>query len=299
MSNKELVDLYLNTLSELSIETINSRRYALEEFMKVLSDKSILELEAADIRNYVIKKKESKEWNRASTIAVNLTILKMFYGFLINESYLKENPLKNIKRPRFALEPEIRPLNKEEIRRLVKTATDSSWISLRDKLVFFIAITSSLRAKEIANIKRENIDLEKNLIYMPREDVKGGYRAKLVPISEKTKQLLELYFIKYPSHNEYLFNTKGKKISRMLIHRSMKMVIDIAYPYKNSWNKPYGSHVARHTFASRWIESGGDVHALRAIMGWRSFAQLDRYVNVSPEFIQKAAMKVEKKLLKV
>jgi len=299
MNNKELIDLYLSSLSELSLETIKNRRYILEEFLKALIDKPILELQASDIRNYIIKKKECKEWTRASTIAINLSTLKAFYGFLINENHLKENPLKNIKRPRFASESEIRPLNNEEIRRLFKTASDSPWISLRDKLVFFIAITSSLRAKEIANIKRANIDLEKNLIYMPKEDVKGGYRAKLVPISEKTKQLLELYFIKYPSHNEYLFNTKGKKVARLLIYRAMRMVIDIAYPYKNSWTKPYGTHLARHTFASRWIESGGDIHALRAIMGWTSFTQLDRYVNVSPEFIQKAANKVEKKLYKV
>lgn len=299
MSNQELINLYLASLSELSAETIKLRKYILEEFLKNLSGKSILDLEPIDIRSYVIKKKESQEWKRASTIANNITTLKMFYNFLINEKYLtKENPLKNIKRPRYAAESEIRPFNAEEIRQLVKTASDSNWICLRDKLIFFIAMTSGLRATEITNIKRENIDLVKNLIYMPKEDVKGGYRAKLVPISDKTKQLLELYFIKHPSRSIYLFNTKGEKVSRMLIHRAMKMVIDIAYPYKNSWHKPYGSHIARHTFASRWIESGGDVHALRAIMGWRSFNQLNRYVDVSPDFIQKAARKIERKLLK-
>lgn len=299
MSNKELINLYLSSLAELSPETIKLRKYILEEFLKAISGKSMLEIETLDIRNYIIKKKEANEWKKASTIAGNLMVLKLFYHFLTNENYVKENPAKNVKSPRHAFDTEIRPFNSEEIKRLVKVATDSNWVSLRDKLIFFIAITSSLRASEISSIKKANIDLTKKLIYMPKDDVKGKYRAKLVPISEKTKQLIELYLIKYPSQSEYLFNTKGNRVSRLLIHRAMKLIIDIAYPYKNSWNKPYGTHIARHTFATRWIESGGDVHALKAIMGWKSFVQLDRYVNVSPQFIQKAALKIEKKLLDV
>lgn len=301
MSNKELFDLYQSTLSELSIETRKTRQYVLNEFINAFKDKSILELTAADIRNYIIKKKEDGSWKKPGTIAVCLTIIKMFYKFLVAENYLSEfkNPARNIKPPRLSSDFSIRPLNTEEIRRLLR-AVEAPIIPIKDKLIFYIAFTSGLRAKEIANIKKNNIDLNNKLIYLPKEDVKGQYRAKKVPISERTKQLLEIYLIQHPTQSEYLFEGKRKgKMYRMFIHRTMKSIIDLAYPYKNTWNKPYGSHMARHTFATRWIESGGDVHALRAIMGWQSLAQVDRYVNVSSDYIRKAAMKVEKKLLKV
>jgi integrase/recombinase XerD len=301
MSNKELVDLYFSSLSELSIETRKTRQYILNEFANTFQDKSILDLTVADIRNYIIKKKENGTWKKPGTIAVCITMIKMFYKFLVAEDHLSEfkNPARNVKSPRLHNDFSVRPLNAEEIRRLLK-AVEAPIVSIKDKLIFYIAFTSGLRAKEISNIKKNNIDLNNKLIYLPKEDVKGQYRNKLVPISDRTKQLLEVYLIQHPTQSEYLFEGKRKgRMYRMFIHRTMKLIIDLAYPYKDTWNKPYGSHLARHTFATRWIESGGDVHALRAIMGWNSLAQVDRYVNVSSDYIRKAAMKVEKRLLKV
>ena len=300
MTNRQLIETYLNSIALLSKTTIRNRKSFLNALFQDFSQ-SFLELTATHLREYIIKKKESGVWTKATTIAQKIILLKIFFQFLSNEGYLKEetNPTKFLKTPKQRIEGELRTLNAQEIRALIKAA-ESSAIELKQKLLFYLAMTSGLRASEICTIKKANIDLDRCLIFIPRENVKGQYREKLVPISNRAKELIEIYTVKHPNNIEYLFDNRfGRCIAPLAVYQAMKDIIDTAYPYKNSWKKPYGPHLARHTFASRWIESGGDWHALRAIMGWRSFAQFDRYVNVSPEFIARSAAKVQKKLLKV
>jgi len=293
----------------LSKETLKNKTYFLNQFHNDLK-KPFDTITSNDLRKYIINKKESGKWIKASTVLQYITLLKTFYKFLVNENYIKDenNPTKTLKAPRQHSQGELRTMSLDEIRKLLKSV-ESPAVELRDKLIFYLAMTSGLRASEICSIKKSNIDLTKRLIYIPKEDVKGQYREKLVPISNRTKEILELYLIKYPTFSDFLFENRfNKKLARLAIYNAMKLVIDAAFPYtvaetkeqvSRVWKKPYGSHIARHTFATRWIESGGDLHALRAIMGWRSFNQLDRYVNVSPEFIKNSAFKVERKLLKV
>lgn len=300
MTNQELIEAYMNSIMLLSKKSIENRASFLKVFSKDFQ-KSFLEITTADLRTYIIQKKESGEWNKAGTILQKIILLKIFFKFLTNEGYLNKesDPAKLLKAPKQHMDSEVRTWNAQEIRALIKAA-ESSMIEAKQKLLFYLAITSGSRANEICMIKKANIDLQKCLIFIPSEDTKGQYREKLVPISNRTKELIELYYIKYQNNTEYLFvNRFGRHIAPRAVYQATKDVIDVAYPYKGSWKKPFGPHSARHTFASRWIESGGDWHALRAIMGWRSFQQFDRYVSVSPEYISKAAAKVQKKLLKV
>lgn len=300
MSNQELIESYLNSMALLSKNTILSHHKVLYALSSGLQ-KSFLELTSSDIMTYIIKKRDLGEWKKPGTILQYIRVLRCFYKFLISQNLLKEeaDPVKNIKTPPVRLEGELRTWTAEETRKLIKAA-ESPMIELRERLIFYLSLTSSLRASEIASIKKQHIDLEKRIIYMAKDDVKGRYREKCVPMFNRTKELLETYYIKYPNNSEYLFvNRFGKKLSYQTIYMSVRNVIDVAYPYKDSWKKPYGPHSGRHTFASRWIESNGNMYALRAIMGWNSFAQYDRYVNISSNFISQATHKIEKKMLAV
>ncbi len=299
LSNQQLTEAYLDSIALYSPITVyNWQRF----FVMILKDieKPFQEVTTIDLRTYIIKKKNEGSWKTANTVSGYIVKLKIFFKFLVLEHYINDanNPARNLKHPPIGDQGTYRTITVKEIRLLLKTV-EGPLIDLREKLMFYIAMTTGLRAKEIVSIKKENIDFEKRLIFIPKDDVKGRYREKLVPISKRTKEMFELYLIKYHSPaNHIFFNHWGKPLNRCYVYMAMKNIIDIAFPYKNSWNKSCGSHLARHTFATRWIESGGDLHALRAIMGWKSFAQLDRYVNVSPNFISKAALQVENKLFK-
>jgi integrase len=43
-------------------------------------------------------------------------------------------------------------------------------------------------------------------------------------------------------------------------------------------------HDLRHTFASQWMMNGGDLYALRGILGHKSIAMTQRYAHLSPAY---------------
>jgi len=300
MNNSEIMELYHSSAALLSKCTIENR----DSFLRILDNdigKPFVDITAIDLRNYIIAKKQSGEWKTNGTLAKKIALLRGFFYFLVNENIIKaeNNPAKNLKAPRHSLQGEVRPMKPEEISAMLK-GVESPMVELKQRLLFYLIFTSGMRANEICMIKKENISLANKQIFIPRDDAKGKYRERLVPISDKTKDTIDLYISKYPNNTEYLFvNRFNRHIAPHAVWRAMRDIYDIANPYKNNKQFSHNPHVGRHTFASRWIETGGDWHALRMIMGWKSFSEFDRYVAVSPEYISKAAAKIEKKLLKV
>jgi hypothetical protein len=47
-------------------------------------------------------------------------------------------------------------------------------------------------------------------------------------------------------------------------------------------------HDLRHTFASHWMMNGGDLYALKDILGHKSITMTQRYAHLSPEFKRSA-----------
>ena len=81
-------------------------------------------------------------------------------------------------------------------------------------------------------------------------------------------------------------------LTRTVIHRMIAEIIAIAYPKPNNWKKQMGPHLLRRTFATLWVENGGDKEALRRIMGWSTLQMVDIYVDVSKDFLKKEAKNV-------
>lgn len=52
--------------------------------------------------------------------------------------------------------------------------------------------------------------------------------------------------------------------------------------------KGQASHALRHTFASHFIQNGGNILTLQKILGHSSLAMTMRYVHLAPEHLQDA-----------
>jgi integrase len=51
-------------------------------------------------------------------------------------------------------------------------------------------------------------------------------------------------------------------------------------------------HDLRHTFASWWVQSGGDMYVLKDILGHSSMQMVERYGHLDAEATHRAAMKI-------
>lgn len=146
-----------------------------------------------------------------------------------------------------------------------------------------------MRSSEVCDLKTIDINLTDNLIYIRTSK---GKVFKVLAITKRTARLLKRHIIERPSPNAHVFWYKRKGLSvainRSYIYTKINRFIYSVFP-KTYWKAAglsSGGHLLRHICATEWIEKGGNLIGLKELMGWRSFAQFDRYVHRNPLMVR-------------
>lgn len=195
----------------------------------------------------------------------SLAVLKMVFNLGIKWGLLKSNPVKQVE---FFKEPKgrLRFLDKAEQEALLK----ASQPSIRD--VVLVALRTGMRSGELAGIRRKDVDFEKGFIFL--EKTKSG-EPRQVPMVPEVRAVLARLSLGAGPEDQLFKSQKGK-------------------PYKN-WRTGFLSamrqariekfrfHDLRHTFASDFMMSGGNVFTLSKILGHADISTTMIYSHLSPE----------------
>ena len=307
-TNQEIFEDYQMDMRyrSLSKHTIRFRIDDIKQFLAFFPDKSVSKAEfiPRDIKEYILSFKESEEWTSPYTFARNFCSIKTFFNFAVENNYLsyKDNPIICLKSPKVPKSRHLKPLTRDEVRQIEKVANIPFFKGKPHKAIFLTLFSTGLRKGEMLGIKRdENLNLDTGMIYIPPENTKGMMHrreGRAVQLSPQAIEAVKEYMLLDKSyHSEYLFHTKrGKKLDPRIVNEFMNELIRMAFP--SEWKKQTGTHILRRTFATFWIEEGGDLQALKRFMGWSSLSVLDFYENVSREFLQKEAKKMHTKIHK-
>jgi integrase/recombinase XerD len=157
------------------------------------------------------------------------------------------------------------PLTQEEAARLINACS-----SAIEKLVVWTLIDTGLKVSELAELKKENIDLQgrRLLIYGKTGSNVRGTKPRIVPISYRVLSVLENYF----ALNEVL----GIGV------RSMQLLVK-KVANRAKINRPITPYVLRHTFSMLAIQKGISIRALQEILGQSNFLIPEKDLKLSPE----------------
>src|SRR5262249_17510040 len=152
------------------------------------------------------KKSRIEEKATVGTINRELAALSHLFTKAVEWKWIPQRPAK-IKR--FAEDTgRITYLTVEQIDRLLEAATHSANYQLYPFIR--IAQETSRRVMEILSIRRENIDLERRIIYVPR--AKAGPREQ--PMTQDLALYLKEYMSTLPEDTPWLFPPLGSKQSK-------------------------------------------------------------------------------------
>lgn len=215
--------------------------------------------------------------NKSSATASNrYRALQSFFRFLVDEDEIPTSPMAKTK-PVKVKEDLVDVPTSEEVEAILKACSGSSFEDRRDNAIIRCFIDTGARLSEIANLRLDFEDLERNDLSL--DEAFGGQvrllgkgnRVRLARLGPKTVRSIDRYLkLRGVSPGPLWLARKGpfspSGVRQMVWRRSDQAKIRRLHP-----------HAFRHFFAHVWLSEGGNEHDLMQLAGWRSAQMLKRY----------------------
>ncbi len=272
------------TIEGRSKHTLELYEYTLKSFEKFLGDKTPLEAETNDIRQYLLALSQ-RNYAKA-TIYTHHKQLKAVYNFLVAEDFLAKQPMANIKAPQI---PRCYPyvLSEEDVLKLLRIAKGRTYEAKRNYAIVLFLLDTGIRVSELINLKLDDV----NLATLTAKIIQGkGSKDRVVHFSKQTGKSLSSYLKARgvnPYEDRFIISKQGEPIKRHAVLRMIKRLgvkAGIA-------GKRVSPHTFRHTFATFWIKNGGDPVSLQRQLGQSDPKMVQTYVNLVGRDLKEAHSK--------
>lgn len=257
--------------------TIQYYENALGLFLEFASDIDILKIDLPLCREYYLELVEG-DINSIST-QTYIRGLRAFLNWLYENEYIEVNICAKFKLPK-ATRKIIDILTDEEINALFNAISGDSWLAQRNRLIIALMLDSGLRRHEVVTLTMSSVHLKDN--YLIVQQGKGD-KQRIVPFGHRTHCILESYLrstsfgksrealIIKVSDNRYGWDPISDDTIKQLF-RKLK---------QRSGIRKLKPHLLRHTFATRYLENGGNIYTLQAILGHTSLEMVKRYLHLA------------------
>jgi site-specific recombinase XerD len=204
----------------------------------------------------------------SKSISRKINSIKSFFRYLENEGLVDQNPAQEISHPKFEQSPP-RFLQKLEYRALRDTCRSDARIFAIVELL----LQTGMRISELANLKMEDIDLERGVVYIQPYKSRDGRK---VPLNKAAKQALINYLKVRPKAKEkHVFLTKT---CRPFLVRNIRAAI-------NRYFKLAGIQEAivndlRNTFIVEQLKAGTPLVYVSQLVGHKRITTTEKYLQL-------------------
>jgi integrase/recombinase XerD len=212
--------------------------------------------------------------------------IKQFFGFLILEDVLRDDPSELLEMPKIGLKlPEV--LSIEEIDQLISIVDMSKNEGHRNRAIIETLYSCGLRVSELVNLRFSDLYFEEGFIRV----IGKGNKERLVPVSPSVEHEIGIYndhirrhqTIKAGNENVVFLNRRGAKLTRVMIFTIIK---DLAAAV--GLKKSISPHTFRHSFATHMIEGGANLRAVQEMLGHESITTTEIYTHLDQRFLRDA-----------
>ncbi len=219
----------------------------------------------------------------ASSVARNLTAVRMFHRFLLGEGIAHRDPTEHVKPPRLGRKlPSV--LNVYEIERLMLAADVETPLGLRDRALLEMLYGAGLRVSELIGLSRMDLLFDVEVV---RVLGKGG-RERVVPIGSEGIDWVTAYLdavrpglVKPHTGQTVFLNFRGAEFSRMGVWKLLRQYAAVA-----GLEKRISPHTLRHSFATHLLEGGADLRAVQEMLGHANISTTQIYTHVDREYLK-------------
>lgn len=273
--NRKIVDGYKYCPEEFLIK-LELKRYSyntaktyislFEKFINRFYDIPVNHLTEIEIRQYLKELHDLELSNSYLNQMVNS--IKFYFEIVMNmpnRMYTIERPRKEAKLPKV--------LSVEDVKLLIENTNN-----IKHRCVISLLYSAGLRRSELLNLKINDIDSKRMLIFVGSAK---GNKDRYTLLSESTLTDLRTYFKQWQPKMFLFEGIKGGKYSpTSVVNIVNKAVI------KAKIKKKVTPHMLRHSFATHLLENNTDLRYIQTLLGHSSSKTTEVYTQVAVKNLQ-------------
>ena len=297
---------YLRDVRRYSPRTQASYRDVLEDFAAFCEGDVVSSLTPSLLRSY-----EADLMQRglgARTINQHISALSSFCRFLMKEGVIGSNPARGVKRPKMArrlpefyreevlsryLEDSAHSAGEDELLLLESygsPTSDPGAVSLYrrrlSRLMISLLYGAGIRRAELIGLQRKSFDAGRSVLH-----VRGkGDKMREIPLVSSLCHEICLYLRAVVSvcggspcaEDPLLVTEKGRGLYPAYVDRVVKAELESA-----GITGKKSPHVLRHSLATSLLDEGGDLNAIKEMLGHSSLAATQVYTHNSVQRLKK------------
>ena len=205
--------------------------------------------------------------------------LHALFEWCAMQDYLPFNPFDKLGLKKIREEGKVQPAGIKDIQTVLKSLDKHNYTELRDYNIILLMLDTGIRTSELMAITNDDYDPEAQSILV-RAAVAKTSRSRTLYLSNMTNASLRKFLkVKPDAWEQWLFPTRdGKQLKANVLGRNFRK-------YCQRSGVKFTPYQIRHSFATFYLENGGDLFTLQRQMGHTDLQMTRRYTEISDKLL--------------
>ena len=267
----------------LSPNTLAAYRQDIEALVRGLGEgRSPESAEKDDLLRHLRRMRVASRSPRS--VARWLVAVRGFFGFLLAEEVVSEDPTAHLDAPRtWRSLPKV--LSAGEVETLLASPDRSEPRGLRDAAMLEVLYAAGLRVSELTGLRLGDLQLDAGYVRC----IGKGSKERVTPLGGEANAALQRYLaVGRPAllgtrRSDVLFvNRRGGAMTRQGFWKIIR-----AYGTKAGLKARLSPHTIRHSFATHLLEHGADLRSVQVLLGHADISTTQIYTHVNRERLKR------------
>lgn len=254
---------------DVSDLTIHLYKEGIKCFMEYIERNEIKNPTRDDLKAF---RKELKESKSTNTVNSYLSALRVFFNYL-EQRNIYTNITRDVKNIKTNKQPKKQVLTLQQTKNMYECLVDA-----REKAIFSLAITTGLRATEIANAKLENIKMFNDEIVLFVKTKMRDDESEYVKLSEQVLNDIKEYVGDRTSGNIFVSTSHNNNGSGMT-STSIRSIVKTIFRRFGFDDNGFSTHSLRRTCATLMYQNGISIFDIKQVLHHKSISTTQIYLN--------------------
>jgi len=222
----------------------------------------------------------------ATTVARKVAAVKSFFGFMVAEGVIKDNPTQGVASTKVGKSLP-KPISIAQVHRLLEQPTkQSAPEAKRDRAMLELLYATGMRVSELVSLNLADLDTEGGFVRCFGK----GHKERLIPIYERAVRAVKEYLtearphLAHDSEEKALFlNRRGERLTRQGLWQILK-----GYAKSAELGTEITPHTLRHSFATHMLSGGADLRSVQELLGHANISTTQVYTHLTTEHVRRA-----------